>query len=269
LIASLLQNELQKIIPKEEKTVALLLSGGVDSISAGFSLDAIGKRVHAYSFQLDDTPTSDTQKAEEVSRIRGWQFTLVKIPTKNLEKDFLKLIQLGCTLKTRVEATYPFLYLIPVIKEKYIVSALIADHYYGLTKRVILHFKYPKSEFDYVRNHAVKHYLKHKDFPQMMAQQAGKVMIDPYLCQEVLDYFLQFDWDEVNKPFQKHHVVRDYDADFQNVNIFKGNHQDYKVVSGISKLFEEKLLKSTLNFKHRIRILDLIRDYAKLRTQSR
>ena len=36
-----------------DSKVALLLSGGVDSISVGFAAQRLGKKIHAYSFRLD------------------------------------------------------------------------------------------------------------------------------------------------------------------------------------------------------------------------
>ena len=51
MISNLLQNYVEVNAP--DSKVALLLSGGVDSISVGFAAQRLGKKIHAYSFRLD------------------------------------------------------------------------------------------------------------------------------------------------------------------------------------------------------------------------
>lgn len=64
----------------KDNDVAVLLSGGVDSLSVAFCADYLGKKVHAYSFNLKNQPSYDSDKAEKVSNILGWNFTLVEVP---------------------------------------------------------------------------------------------------------------------------------------------------------------------------------------------
>ena len=51
MIKKLLENHIVNNTPDE--SVALLLSGGIDSITAGLAAHNVGKKVHAYSFFLD------------------------------------------------------------------------------------------------------------------------------------------------------------------------------------------------------------------------
>ena len=101
---------------------ALLLSGGVDSISAGLAAHYAGKKVHAYSFRLDMHNSYDIQKAEEVAKYMDWEFTPIVVPTDNLEQDWITLANLGCKKKTHFECVFPFLYVYPHIIEKYVVT---------------------------------------------------------------------------------------------------------------------------------------------------
>ena len=71
-IEKLLEEKIAHDIPTRE--CALLLSGGVDSISVGFAADRLGKEITAYSFQLKDNPTHDISTAKNVSQIMGWNF---------------------------------------------------------------------------------------------------------------------------------------------------------------------------------------------------
>ncbi|OUW61810.1 MAG: hypothetical protein CBD63_00535, partial [Candidatus Pelagibacter sp. TMED203] len=65
MIDKILMNE----VTVPDKDCALLLSGGVDSISVGFCAERLGKKVHAYSFRLDTNPSYDFLKAKEVAEL--------------------------------------------------------------------------------------------------------------------------------------------------------------------------------------------------------
>ena len=79
-----------KEVPDNE--VAVLLSGGVDSLSVAFTAHRLGKKVHAYTFHLKDNPTYDSDKAQEASKIFGWKIDVIEVPVHNLEKDFFTLL---------------------------------------------------------------------------------------------------------------------------------------------------------------------------------
>jgi len=55
-----------------DKNVAVLLSGGVDSLSVAFAAHRMGKKVTAYTFHLQDQPSYDATKAAEVAKLMGW-----------------------------------------------------------------------------------------------------------------------------------------------------------------------------------------------------
>ncbi len=68
-----------------DKEVAVLLSGGVDSLSTAFCAQRMGKKITAYTFHLEDNPTYDANKAMEVAKLFGWDSHLVIVPTFNLK----------------------------------------------------------------------------------------------------------------------------------------------------------------------------------------
>ena len=110
-----------------DKDVAVLLSGGVDSISVAFAADRLEKNIHGYSFRLDKSTNYDFDKAKQICEEMDWQFTGIIIDTSNLEKDWNRLVELGCERKTHYECVYPFLYVYPKIKETYVLSGWAAD----------------------------------------------------------------------------------------------------------------------------------------------
>ena len=70
MIKTLLENHIEKNAPDSE--IAVLLSGGVDSISVAFAADNLGKKIHAYSFRLDTHTSYDFEKAKEIRNILGY-----------------------------------------------------------------------------------------------------------------------------------------------------------------------------------------------------
>ena len=57
LINNLLINHIENNVP--DSKIAVLLSGGVDSISVALAAHHAGKKIHAYSFHLDTHETYD------------------------------------------------------------------------------------------------------------------------------------------------------------------------------------------------------------------
>tara|TARA_R110000868_G_scaffold84663_1_gene238585 strand:+ start:2671 stop:3474 length:804 start_codon:yes stop_codon:yes gene_type:complete len=265
-IADLLQKIIKETV--KAKSAALLLSGGVDSLSLGFACDALGIKVHAYTFQIGETRTEDSVSAERACLLMGWEYSLVKVPIVNLEKDFLILAnEWGCKKKTQFECTFPFLHLIPQIKEKYVLSGIAADGHYGLSKKAMIHYRYPKEKFDLFRNNYFSQENPAGQVQQLsLLEYHGHIQCAPYLDKRVFDYFIQFDWDELNKPYQKYKVLTAYREKFQKVG--RRPHMNLQLVAGVDHVFE-KLLTSKLNLKNRTRVMDLCRDYSSPRKHAR
>ena len=90
MIDNILCNIIDKEVQSEE--VAILLSGGLDSISLALASHRIGKKVHAYTFHLQDDYSYDAKKAVEVSDKMGWEINTTVVPRDNLEQDFFSLL---------------------------------------------------------------------------------------------------------------------------------------------------------------------------------
>ena len=73
-----------------DNNVAVLLSGGVDSLSVAFAAHRMGKKITAYTFHLQDQPSYDATKAAEVAKLMGWGIHTIEVPTHNLQNDFQK-----------------------------------------------------------------------------------------------------------------------------------------------------------------------------------
>ena len=260
---------LEKIVKKEckDKEIAVLLSGGVDSNSVLFSAKRVGKTVHCYSFHLDTGPSYDSEKAKQVCEEHNFKLTLVEVPTNNLEKDFIKLAEkYKCQKKTHFECTFPFMYVFPKIKEKYVLSGWAADGHFGLSKKANMHFKHPKEKFDEFRKDyfSVENPVGVRQI-QMLCKEYNKVLSVPYLDKKVFDYFIQFDWDRLNKPMQKYGIRRFF-TELDDIKL--KNHLNLQLISGVDKTFETLLTNKKINFKKRKRVMDICRDWYNLNKPS-
>ena len=262
----MIHNLLETIITKEsqnENEVAILLSGGVDSNTCLFTSNRLGLKVHGYSFHIKDKPTYDSLKAQEVCDKFGFDFTSIEVPTENLVNDFKKLAHnYNCKKKVQFECTWPFMYMYPKIKEKVIISGVAADGHYGLSKKAMIHFKHTKEKFDKFRtdyfsseNPAGVRQL------EMLSKEHNKILIAPYLNKDVFNYFIQFDWDQINKPYEKY-LIRQHYHEFDDLKLKK--HLNLQLVAEIPTVFEKLLDNKEINIYDRKRIMDVCRDWSKI-----
>ena len=246
MIDKLLQQEIDK--SSSDKEVAVLLSGGVDSLSVAFAAQRLGKKITAYTFKLKDVDNYDSDKAIEVSKLFNWNYKLIEVPTDNLVDDFFKLLnEIKCERKTHFECCFPFLYVYPQIEQKEVLSGWAADGYYGVSKKALIHytkdkpdtrFKEFRSKYFAYENRAG--YVWHN----RVAEKYNKKFITPYLTDNVKYFFWNKTWEELNKPFQKHTVVNAFE-EFKKFKFKK--HINLQLGSGVDKLFESLLQNSKVN----------------------
>ena len=234
-----------------DKEVAVLLSGGVDSLSVAFAAHRLGKKITAYTFHLENNRTYDAMKAAEVAKLFGWDCVTVIVPTFNIKNDFQRLVkEVRCKKKTHFECCFPFLYVYPEIKENVVLSGWAADGYYGISKKAILHYGpgKTKEKFDEFRDNYFD--INNK-----------KQLLTPYLSMTIKDFFYNKTWEELNKPFQKHHVVNAFE-EFKKFKFKK--HINLQLGAGVDKLFETLIDDKFINFKFRKRVMDICRDWSNM-----
>jgi len=248
----------------KDTDVAVLLSGGVDSLSVAFAAKRLGKRITAYSFYLKGNMSYDAKKAAEVAVRENWKLKLIPIPLDTLEKDFIRLAKdIECQKKTHFECCFPFLHIYPKIEEEEVLSGWAADGYYGISKKAILHYTKGKSKekFDEFRkNYFDVNNRAGYNWHHRIAIQHNKNFITPYLDEKVTKFFWEKDWYELNQPFQKHHVVTAFE-EFKKYKFKK--HINLQLGSGIDKHFETLIDNKRINLKNRLRVMDICRDWAK------
>jgi asparagine synthetase B (glutamine-hydrolysing) len=243
----------------DEKVVALMMSGGVDSTSVGFAANEVGKRVVCYTFQMGELKSADSAASKKIATAMGWEFNLIKVPVDNLEADAIKLAAVfGCKKKTQFECTLPFLYIFPKIKQKVVFSGLGADGHFGLSKKVMIHHRFPRKLFDDYR----RDYFSLKNpagllQQKKLAKQYGIEHGTPYFDKRVFDFFIRYDWSTLNKPIQKIPILRAYPEKFREVG--RRDHANLQLVARVD-IICQRLLSGKLNTKHRTRMMDFWRD---------
>jgi hypothetical protein len=140
-----------------------------------------------------------------------------------------------------------------------VLSGWGADGYYGLSKRCALHFKEPKEKFDEFRDgYFGAENVVGINQQYMLSEQYSKRFVAPYMDQRVKEYMYQFDWFEMNKPYQKHVVVEAF-PEFKEIKVRK--HESLQLAAGVPEIFESLLDNPDVNLYNRGRVMDLVRDW--------
>lgn len=274
MIKELLVDHIKNNVPDSE--IAVLLSGGVDSVSVGLAAESAGKEVHAYSFYLNGAPSYDFIKAAEVAHKRNWNFTPIVVPTENLIEDWHRLVKLTCRKKTHFECVFPFLYVYPEIEEKYVLTGWGADGYFGPSKKSMMRYSSYQKKRNYVA-YCKKHNQKRLNWNEFrlayldgdcaglkehtnLATKHNKIHVTPYLDTDVRELLMSKSYEELNKPKQKHFIRRDF-TELKKFGTIRP-HQNLHLNAGVDKLFETLLNNPEINFKGRKRMMDICRDWS-------
>tara|TARA_Y100001972_G_C7587983_1_gene294801 strand:+ start:80 stop:877 length:798 start_codon:yes stop_codon:yes gene_type:complete len=262
-IDKIIENIIAKEVPENE--VAVLLSGGVDSLSVACAANRLNKKITAYTFHIEDHISYDSKKAEEASKKFNWDFNLTVIPKASLTDDFKTLaFKYGCKKKTQFENTYAYMHMFPKIKQKYILMGMGVDIWYGSSKKVALHFKEPKEKFDDFR----KSYFNQKVPSDLMTlfkleKEYNKKIVLPYTWQkEVEDFFYPLDWKTLNKGKNKKIIREAFSEEFKQIEPIQ-KHTNMQLGAKVDKLFETLLTHNKINYKNRKRVMDICRDWAR------
>ena len=296
MVKDLLETQIREQIPT--KKCAVLLSGGVDSLSVALAAHNVGKEVIAYSFHLEEftsikgkicgNESYDFKTAQKFSEQMGWTFKPTIVPTNNLEEDWHTLVEMDCKKKTHFECVFPFLYVYPNITEEYVLTGWGADGYFGVSKKAQMRYgseegnkkyhEYFKDNPDNIKtfNEAREIYFLPENaaglqWHNKLVELHNKKHITPYLHPTVSDYFYSFNkdkcwltWQALNtlngKPAQKHHV-RNAFPKLQEFGKIK-QHTNLHLGADVDKLFET-LLNNTedINIFDRNRMMDVSTDW--------
>ena len=76
-----------------DQTVAVLMSGGTDSLTVAIAAHRLNKTLNCYTFRVDGKDSEDSIYAKKACEHFGWNFKLIDVPVDNIENDFFTLIR--------------------------------------------------------------------------------------------------------------------------------------------------------------------------------
>lgn len=230
------------------KSVAVLLSSGVDSNSVLFACMELKLDVTAYSFTLGNFESRDFKYARETARILNVPFEPVHLnpSVEHLIKYVNFAVRVGCTSKTDFECFWPMMIAMRRAHRDhhgFVLSATAADSHFALSKKANMHFK------DNVDQYRVNVFKKRNTGQKLLlraeAARLGMTYLTPYdttrMCSELHGYT----WDDLNKPKQKQPIRDSFPEQFNKIKVT--NHTNLQLGdSGIASHFE-LLLDTDLN----------------------
>jgi asparagine synthetase B (glutamine-hydrolysing) len=276
-VRSIIESHLASKLGPKPRRVALLLSGGVDSTIVGLAAHNLGHQVVAYTFRVGARHSYDSKWAEKTAHTMGWEWVPVELPTsaQSIIRLWPEMHAMGCRKKRDFECTWPFMYVYPTIRERYVLNGLNADCFFGLGRKAVklgaagkdadpVAFNRLRVELnkfvcsrpigDLDRDHNPSGMWFHAQL-----QEANDIVdVNPFVCQEMYDYLMRFTWQQLNMPRQKHFLHETYPAELELVGA--RNHQNYQKAGKIDVLFE-KLLATGINFGGRNRTLEMFADW--------
>ena len=217
----------------DDSNVGLMLSGGIDSASILYALFELDVNVHPYTFYLEGYESNDLISSQKLADKYDLDLTIVEIPTDTILSDFKKLYQYGCYKKTHFETKIHYLHLSSKVKESLLFYGVNADYWYGLIMNMVVNGRDNPQKFNMLREKRWgEHHSTEYKLDKIIMNQYNKIkLIDPYACKEVYDYFMQFDWEFLNKPYSKWMIVEAFKEYFVNDGCRK--HSNFQIESGM------------------------------------
>lgn len=233
----------------DKNDVALLFSGGMDSLSILLSLLDCDIKPHLYSFMLDGIESSDIKKCREISDYYNLEYTEVVIPMSEtkLIADVKYIIRtFGVQKKTAIQCIHPFIYMFEQISEKNVLTGLCADDLYGTSKKMAIMSKdknaFNKRRIELLGDETSSGYK----YIRNIALRNSKVLFAPYKdSKEITGYLLSLSYSEMNSPKQKNCMYEDY-KDILEKNKWYRRNQNLQCSSKLRE-YHDTLLQTELN----------------------
>jgi len=195
-------------------------SGGIDSNALLVTAHACKKNPVAISFTLADRESADFKTARRIADSLGVEFLPVRLPTDpdEIVKDVRFVIAASrLSGKAHVECTFPFLHVFRQLRDRAgdspqtLVTGGAADGHFGVSKRAMIHYRYPTERFQEFR----RGYFDSADPAQTvslpkLARRFNIDLVAPYTDRRVFDLWATASWDDLNKPRQKEAIRSEF-----------------------------------------------------------
>lgn len=246
----IINNQLEELNNKE---VALLFSGGMDSLSLLISCLDVGIKPHLYTFKLNYVESEDVLCARKIKDIFNLNYTEIKIDDsiEQLVDDVYHIIKkFKVKKKTQIQCIQPFLHILPNIKESVVLSGLCADDIYGTSRKMQELGR--KDEDEFFKKRLEKHNNIESSsykFIKEICEDYNKQFIAPYKDNEILvRYILNCGFKKLHSPKQKNIMYEAYKEEIDSYKLYRRN-SNLQVNSGI-RGWHDTLLNTGLNSKN-------------------
>lgn len=251
MLKKLIKKHIENTIPKNEK-VAVMFSGGLDSLSVLLSALELGYEVKLYTFHLKGVISKDLETARKVSKHYKLELHEVEISDDlDLLIDDLKYLIKTHDLKkkTQFQVMHPMKHLCEAIEEDYVLSGLEADTLYGNTRSMRKtitcesDFKNIRSKYIYDENNASYSFIRNE------LANNNKTFVAPYKqSSEIISYFLNLESKDLCFGKQKKQTYEAFKTEIDNLSLYRRS-SNMQINSGIRE-FHDLLLQTDLNQKN-------------------
>ena len=126
MLKKLLKQYIVDNVPQEE--VAILFSGGLDSLSILLSLLDLGYKPTLYTFYLEGLISKDLELSRRISQ--HYNVPLVEVEIKRdielmVSQSKALIKKYGLTKKTQIQVMHPLSNVFPLIKENYVFTGIL------------------------------------------------------------------------------------------------------------------------------------------------
>jgi hypothetical protein len=222
---------------------SVLMSGGLDSHAVLFSLLELRRKVHLYSFTLEDRESRDFRAARATAEALSLPFTPIYLSTNldKLKKDIRFLVRdLGLSSKASIESLWGLCKAVDASKQKYVAAGLAAGLYFVDTKAGCIHFKDKTDEYRETKFAKAITSVGQTPTMKRYAKSVGKIWLSPWLSKPMLREFQGTTWDQINKPKHKYPLHVQFSKELEQVRVYAPQSLQLGD-SGISSLFSNLL----------------------------
>lgn len=226
MIRKLINNYINKEISLDDE-IALLFSGGMDSLSILLSCLDVGIKPTLYTFYLDNYVSEDILSSRRIADLFDLKLEEIIIDTARIDllADVRYIIKtFNTSKKTAIQCIHPFLYVIPRIKEECVLSGLCADELYG-TPRSMAKYHKDIDFFKKIREDKNKdlYSSSYKYIKDLMCKN-NKIFLAPFKTdKDIVSYMLSLNYKELHSPKQKNIVYEDYKDYIERYKLYRRN----------------------------------------------
>lgn len=236
-----------ELIPDKD-SVAVFLSGGIDSCVALFCCLELGMKPVCYTFKVKGIPNEDYKAAIKVAKT--FRLDIVKVICPNdintIKRDVISLARdYGCRIKVEFEPLWPFLYVSKKLNERYVTNGWGADCVCGITKVAVLGHKVKESKTN-LHTYWKEQFAQDREIyaVQKMCRENGAEIVFIFWGDPIVEHCKKMSWQQLNEGKHKGFLINSFEDYFMGVRVRQ--HASLQIEAGIRELFLP-LLKTELN----------------------